>query len=109
MLTGEWKKSSRSGNEGGNCVEARWKKSSRSGNTGGNCVEVRGRAGVVQVRDTKLGETSPILDASPADWRGFLTAVAKLEATSRPAAPPRCNPDCVQSNARCRQAPGVRT
>jgi hypothetical protein len=78
MLTGEWKKSSRSGSTGGACVEARWKKSSRSGSTGGQCVEVRGHAGVVQVRDTKLGETSPILDASPADWRGFLTAVAKL-------------------------------
>lgn len=78
MLTGDWKKSSRSGSEGGDCVEARWKKSSRSGSTGGACVEVRGHGGVVQVRDTKLGETSPILDASPADWRGFLTAVAKL-------------------------------
>lgn len=77
MLTSEWKKSSRSGSEGGQCVEARWKKSSRSGQEGGACVEVRGHAGVVQVRDTKLGETSPILDASPADWRGFLTAVAK--------------------------------
>ncbi|MEU6248825.1 DUF397 domain-containing protein [Glycomyces sp. NPDC047010] len=52
-------------------------KSSRSGNTGGNCVEARGHAGIVQVRDTKLGERSPILDATPADWRGFLTAVGQ--------------------------------
>ncbi|MQM24133.1 DUF397 domain-containing protein [Glycomyces albidus] len=77
MLTGEWKKSSRSGQTGGQCVEARWKKSSRSGSTGGACVEVRGQGDVIQVRDTKLGEDSPILDASPSDWRGFLTAVAK--------------------------------
>ncbi len=77
MLTGEWKKSSRSGSTGGACVEARWKKSSRSGSEGGQCVEVRGHGDVIQVRDTKLGEGSPILDASPADWRGFLTAIAK--------------------------------
>lgn len=77
MLTGDWKKASRSSNNGGNCLEARWKKSSRSGNNGAQCVEVRGLTSIVQVRDTKLGEGSPILDASPADWRGFLTAVAQ--------------------------------
>ncbi|THV42817.1 DUF397 domain-containing protein [Glycomyces buryatensis] len=72
MLTNEWKKSSRSGNQGGDCLEARWKKSSRSSNQGGDCVEARTHAGVVQVRDTKLGEASPILDLSPADWRAIL-------------------------------------
>jgi hypothetical protein len=77
MLTNEWRKSSRSGQQGGNCVEARflsaeWKKSSRSNNQGGACVEVRAHDGVVQVRDTKLGEDSPILDASPAAWRALL-------------------------------------
>jgi hypothetical protein len=41
-------------------------------------VEARHADLVVQVRDSKLGETSPILDASPADWRVFLAAVAKL-------------------------------
>ncbi|THV43437.1 DUF397 domain-containing protein [Glycomyces buryatensis] len=80
-MTSEWKKSSRSSNTGGNCVEARylsreWKKSSRSGNNGGDCVEARALEDVVQVRDTKLGDASPILDASPADWRAFL-ATAK--------------------------------
>lgn len=35
-----WRKSSRSGSEGGTCVEvASWRKSSRSGSEGGNCVE----------------------------------------------------------------------
>lgn len=38
----DWRKSSRSGGNGGNCVEvaALWRKSSRSGASGGNCVEV---------------------------------------------------------------------
>lgn len=45
--TGQWRKSSRSGDTGGNCVEVMtWRKSSRSSNTGGNCVEV----GEVKVR-----------------------------------------------------------
>jgi hypothetical protein len=59
MLSEEWRKSSRSGN-----------------NTNQSCVEARALASLVQVRDTKLGEDSPILGASPADWRGFLAAVA---------------------------------
>ena len=72
MLTENWKKSSRSNSQGGQCLEARWKKSSRSNGQGGQCVEARAHAGVVQVRDTKLGESSPILDASAADWTAIL-------------------------------------
>lgn len=82
MLTEEWRKSSRSGSQGGQCVEARflsgeWRKSSRSGSTGGQCVEARQANGTVQVRDSKLGDGSPILDVSPAAWRGFVSAVVK--------------------------------
>lgn len=80
MLTNEWKKSSRSGNTGGNCVELRltneWKKSSRSGNTGGDCVEARALPEVVQVRDTKLGESSPILNV---DTETFAALLADLK------------------------------
>ncbi|MCO6011645.1 DUF397 domain-containing protein [Actinoallomurus purpureus] len=37
----QWRKSSRSSSQGGQCVEvARWRKSSRSSSQGGNCVEV---------------------------------------------------------------------
>lgn len=38
----EWRKSTRSGQDGGNCVEVAldWLKSARSGQNGGNCVEV---------------------------------------------------------------------
>lgn len=36
-----WRKSTRSGDNGGNCVElAVWRKSSRSGDNGGDCVEL---------------------------------------------------------------------
>jgi hypothetical protein len=87
MLTGEWRKSSRSGsNTNGQCVEARqvsglsriWRKSSRSlGNDNSACVEARHLNRVIQIRDSKLGEGSPILSASTADWRGFLSAVSK--------------------------------
>jgi hypothetical protein len=35
-----WRKSSRSGGNGGNCVELAWRKSSRSGGTNGDCVEL---------------------------------------------------------------------
>jgi hypothetical protein len=49
-----------------------WRKSSRSGGQGGNCVEARTLSEAVQVRDTKLGEASPILVASAADWTAIL-------------------------------------
>jgi hypothetical protein len=38
----EWRKSSRSGSNGGQCVEmaVTWRRSTRSGSNGGECVEV---------------------------------------------------------------------
>jgi hypothetical protein len=58
-----------------------WQKSSRSGTGGadqqGQCVEARSSGRGCEVRDSKLGDDSPILVATPADWRGFLTAVSK--------------------------------
>lgn len=49
-----------------------WRKASRSGNQGGNCVEARAHEGAVEVRDTKLGDDSPIVTFSPNDWRALL-------------------------------------
>lgn len=55
MLTNEWRTSSRSNSQ-----------------PNGDCVEVRLHDGTVQVRDTKLGADSPILDASPSHWLALL-------------------------------------
>ncbi|MEW2145659.1 DUF397 domain-containing protein [Micromonospora vinacea] len=51
---------------------ARWRKSSRSGNNGGNCVEVADNlAGVIGVRDSK-DPAGPALAFDPAAWSRFL-------------------------------------
>ncbi|HEX6473191.1 MAG TPA: DUF397 domain-containing protein [Streptosporangiaceae bacterium] len=78
--TPQWRKSTHSSGEGGNCVEvarfstAAWRKSTYSGGQGGNCVEVAGGAGVVGVRDSKDPE-GPALGFTPREWRDFLSAV----------------------------------
>ena len=48
-----------------------WRKSSYSGNGGGNCVEVAGRGSRVLVRDTRQDGVGPVLRFSPAAWRRF--------------------------------------
>lgn len=55
-----------------------WRKSSRSSNNGGACVEARhgGTAGV-DVRDSKLDAGSPILSVSADEWRSFLSVVTR--------------------------------
>ncbi|GAB3812642.1 DUF397 domain-containing protein [Micromonospora zhanjiangensis] len=56
---------------------ARWQKSSRSGSNGGNCVEVANNlTSVVAVRDSK-DPTGPILTFSPTAWAGFVRSTAK--------------------------------
>ncbi|MGW1056396.1 DUF397 domain-containing protein [Micromonospora rubida] len=51
---------------------AQWRKSTKSGNNGGACVEVADNLpGVVLVRDTK-DRDGGILSFSPAAWRGFV-------------------------------------
>lgn len=51
---------------------ARWHKSTKSGGNGGNCVEVAGNLpGVVLVRDTK-DRDGGVLAFAPAAWRGFV-------------------------------------
>jgi hypothetical protein len=54
---------------------ALWRKSSRSGNSGGQCVEVAGNLpGVVGIRDSK-DPHGPRLAVSPMAWAAFATAV----------------------------------
>ncbi|MEV4253795.1 DUF397 domain-containing protein [Spirillospora sp. NPDC049652] len=50
-----WRKSSHSGDTGGECVELRgtWRRSSHSTDTGGQCVEMAGCPHDVAVRDSK--------------------------------------------------------
>ena len=50
---------------------ADWRKSSYSGTNGGNCVEIaRNLPGVVAVRDSK-DPGGPALAFTPADWGAF--------------------------------------
>ncbi|SDY10602.1 protein of unknown function [Saccharopolyspora shandongensis] len=49
-----------------------WRKSSYSGNDGGNCVEVGAAPSARGVRDSKLGESSPVLAFSCDAWASFL-------------------------------------
>ncbi|MEU5526964.1 DUF397 domain-containing protein [Micromonospora chersina] len=52
---------------------ARWRKSTRSGSNGGSCVEVATNlSGVVGVRDSK-DPAGPVLTFTPETWRAFVT------------------------------------
>jgi hypothetical protein len=73
MLTSQWGKASYS-NSFSNCLEARWQKSSRS-TYNGSCAEAAWRDGMVLVRDSKLGEGSPVLEFTPAAWAAFLAGL----------------------------------
>ncbi len=54
-----------------------WRKSSHSGNNGGQCVEVALHAhgaSACLVRDSK-DPGGPVLDFTPAEWRAFIVGV----------------------------------
>jgi len=52
-------------------ARAHWRKNTRSGSNGGNCVEVAGNVpGVVAVRDSKDPD-GPVLVVAPAAWAAF--------------------------------------
>jgi Domain of unknown function (DUF397) len=55
-----------------------WRKSSYSSGNGGECVEVASPAGAVAVRDTRQGGTGPVLRFTPAAWRRFADQVKRL-------------------------------
>jgi predicted secreted Zn-dependent protease len=59
-----------------------WTKSSKS-STNGSCVEIQadGR-GNVKVRDSKLGDTSPILVFNAQEWDAFVEGVRDGEMVS---------------------------
>ncbi|GAA2090831.1 DUF397 domain-containing protein [Actinomadura alba] len=80
----QWRKSSRSTDTGGQCVEVAglWRKSSRSTDTGGDCVEVVGLDRAVAVRDSKNPDGAKLL-FSAAEWRAFTCHVKAGEHTLR--------------------------
>lgn len=56
-------------------TRAEWRKSTRSGGNGGNCVEVaRNLPGVVAVRDSK-NPHGPALIVSKDEWAHFINGV----------------------------------
>ncbi|MEU4531451.1 DUF397 domain-containing protein [Micromonospora ureilytica] len=58
-------------------IDATWRKSTRSGSSGGDCVEVADNLpGIVGVRDSKDPE-GPALVFEPVVWRAFVTEVAR--------------------------------
>lgn len=55
-----------------------WRKSSRSqGNADSNCVEARTDERGFQVRDSKLGDDSPIFDLDTRAFEGLLRAAQR--------------------------------
>ena len=53
-----------------------WHKATASTGNGGGCVEVRDLPdGGRQVRDTKDGDTGPILTYTASEWAAFLSGV----------------------------------
>jgi len=57
-------------------IEHGWRKSSYSGNGGGDCVEVGQIQDVITVRDTK-DHTGPMLQFTPETWRRFVGGVKR--------------------------------
>ncbi|MEO3812678.1 DUF397 domain-containing protein [Sphaerisporangium sp. B11E5] len=58
---------------------ASWRKSSRSGNNGAQCVEFAADLpGLVAVRDSKNVD-GPVVCATPGAWRLFLGAIKSTE------------------------------
>ncbi|WP_330282669.1 DUF397 domain-containing protein [Streptomyces sp. NBC_00588] len=82
-LTGaQWRKSSFSGDTGGECVEcaplgtATWRKASYSGGTGGDCVEVADLTAHIAIRDSKH-PAAGVLTLTPAAFTAFVQGSAE--------------------------------
>ncbi len=56
-------------------IDLHWRKSSYSGNGGGDCVEVAGHDGMILVRDSKDHGRGPIHRFTVAEWRAFLASI----------------------------------
>jgi Domain of unknown function (DUF397) len=75
-----WRKSSYSGSNGGQCVEAAtmWRKSSYSGSNGGDCVEAASDPSqLIAIRDSK-DPSGPKLLLTPTEWGTFTASIKAL-------------------------------
>lgn len=75
-----WRKASRSGENGGNCVELAglaWRRARRSLSNGGECVELAEVTGVVAVRDSKDPD-GPVLLLTRAALRTAVQSVTDI-------------------------------
>ncbi|MFD3926324.1 DUF397 domain-containing protein [Streptomyces sp. NPDC058614] len=74
----QWRKSSYSGDQGGQCVECAplgplaWRKSTYSSDQGGDCVEIASTpCATIAVRDSKVPD-GPALTLAPAAFTAFV-------------------------------------
>ncbi|GGV18706.1 DUF397 domain-containing protein [Streptomyces spectabilis] len=81
LTNARWRRSSYSGNTGGECVEcapldgAAWRKSSHSGSTGGDCLEVTELPGPhIAIRDSKR-PAGPHLTVSAAAFTALVSTL----------------------------------
>lgn len=72
----DWYKSSYSGDAG--CVEVAFRKSTYSSGSSG-CVEVGEKDDQILVRDSKLGDASPVLIFNAEEWDAFKRGMAAGE------------------------------
>jgi hypothetical protein len=56
-----------------------WRKSSWSGDNGGQCVEVASVGGAVGLRDSKDKGNGPILVFAPREWTAFVAGAVNGE------------------------------
>ncbi len=56
-----------------------WIKATKSGTNGGSCVEVRHHDGMIEVRDTKTQGAGPILRFTGAEFDAFLDGARRGE------------------------------
>jgi hypothetical protein len=76
-------------------TDLNWRKSSYSGNGGGECVEIGASPGAVVVRDT-TDRTGPVLRFTPTAWRRFASQVKQsLTSRLRPTSGLKGLPSCL--------------
>jgi hypothetical protein len=56
-------------------MNPQWRKSSHSTGNGGQCVEAGHVPGAVLVRDTRQHGRGPVLQVTPADWTRLVNSV----------------------------------